>query len=217
MKKIVKTNPEPSFFTTFRLTPGATYQNMPSGNMFEFDVKRALKQSLLEEQGYICCYCMKRINMDNSTIEHWNPQCSLDNTNLDYSNLFVVCNGNPGKPKDTHCDEHKGKIGIKYLPTDPKVESETKYRGNGEIYSDDEDWNKCLNDVLNLNFLRLVLNRKAVVDGVTASLSKIKGSAPRGVLDRKLREWNCKDNSGMFKEYCAVVIYYLKKRIAKLG
>jgi len=36
--------------------------------------KAAIQLSLLEEQGYICAYCMKPINQNEMKIEHWFPQ-----------------------------------------------------------------------------------------------------------------------------------------------
>ena len=36
-----------------------------------------LKQQLIREQGEICCYCMKRISLTNSHIEHFWPKSYL--------------------------------------------------------------------------------------------------------------------------------------------
>ena len=36
--------------------------------------RRKLREELLKEQGYICCYCMKRINLDSSHNEHFWPK-----------------------------------------------------------------------------------------------------------------------------------------------
>ena len=56
--------------------------------------KRELKQSLLEDQGYICCYCGKRIENDSTTpIEHLNPKSIYKNRTYDYTNLLASCDG----------------------------------------------------------------------------------------------------------------------------
>ncbi|MCF2598074.1 hypothetical protein I6E10_04830 [Phocaeicola barnesiae] len=49
MRKIQK-QPEPREWTEYRLTPGAHYE-----------ASSELRQALLEEQGYLCAYCMRRI------------------------------------------------------------------------------------------------------------------------------------------------------------
>ena len=43
-----------------------------------------LRKSLLEEQGYICCYCMSRIDCKNSKIEHFKPQSLHRDKQIDY-------------------------------------------------------------------------------------------------------------------------------------
>jgi uncharacterized protein (TIGR02646 family) len=54
------------------------------------DVRNAVKQALLDEQGHICCYCQNTIE---TTIEHFVPR-SIDATRMfDYDNLFVCCKG----------------------------------------------------------------------------------------------------------------------------
>ena len=41
--------------------------------------KTDIQESLLEEQGALCAYCMCRIDKDNMKIEHWNPQSIAPN------------------------------------------------------------------------------------------------------------------------------------------
>jgi uncharacterized protein (TIGR02646 family) len=56
--------------------------------------KAKLRKSLLEDQGYICCYCGKRIENDSKTpIEHLNPKSTYKNRTYDYINLLASCNG----------------------------------------------------------------------------------------------------------------------------
>ncbi|QSV71285.1 MAG: TIGR02646 family protein [Aphanizomenon flos-aquae KM1D3_PB] len=56
-----------------------------------------LKKALLTEQGYICCYCMRRISEDNMEIEHWQPQSKYPELQINYKNLLASCSGNRGK------------------------------------------------------------------------------------------------------------------------
>jgi uncharacterized protein (TIGR02646 family) len=58
------------------------------------DVKNAVKKDLLDEQGYICCYCQSRINMDEKTqIEHFIARSSDPTKMFDYDNLLGCCDG----------------------------------------------------------------------------------------------------------------------------
>lgn len=58
--------------------------------------KKELKQSLLREQGFVCCYCGRRIFNDHNTqIEHLEPKHLFKNRNkiYDYDNLMASCYG----------------------------------------------------------------------------------------------------------------------------
>lgn len=65
MRHIVKQS-EPSLFTKWKAcNPTATYKKDLKGI-----VKHKLKESLIEEQHYLCCYCECRITLETSHIEH---------------------------------------------------------------------------------------------------------------------------------------------------
>lgn len=65
MKQINK-NQEPQSLQEHRLKWFADYDN--------YLQKEELRESLLKEQGHICCYCMQRIKKDKMKIEHWRSQ-----------------------------------------------------------------------------------------------------------------------------------------------
>jgi uncharacterized protein (TIGR02646 family) len=68
------------------------------------DVKNAVKKDLLDEQGYICCYCQSRINMDEKTqIEHFIARSSDPTKMFDYDNLLAGCDG--GQKSREDCDQ----------------------------------------------------------------------------------------------------------------
>lgn len=52
---LIKKKSEPHSLTIYKKTINASFDNQPS------KVKEDLRKSLLEEQGYICAYCMKRM------------------------------------------------------------------------------------------------------------------------------------------------------------
>ena len=78
MKRIVKGR-EPQSLLEHRLKSFADYDN--------YSEKDELRESLLTEQGHICCYCMQRISADRMKIEHWQSQDEYEELQLDYNNL----------------------------------------------------------------------------------------------------------------------------------
>lgn len=84
---IKKTTPPPEFIE-YCQTPGVTYGEL-SGKP-----KRALRRRLLEDQGYICCYCGREIFDDEHTkIEH--VKCQKYHTDLElvFENMLASCDG----------------------------------------------------------------------------------------------------------------------------
>ena len=46
--------------------------------------KQQLKEALLHEQKYLCCYCCNRISDDSSHIEHFVPQSKDSGFSIEY-------------------------------------------------------------------------------------------------------------------------------------
>ena len=117
MKHIEKTCP-PEEFVEYCKTPGVSYDGLTGDN------KKLLRKRLLEDQGYICCYCGCEIEDNKHTkIEH--IKCQEKNTGLalKYENMLVSCDGGDADrekrlyPKhQIHCDAKKG---TKDIPISP--------------------------------------------------------------------------------------------------
>ncbi|WP_254173024.1 retron system putative HNH endonuclease [Planktothrix pseudagardhii] len=209
MKQIIKIT-EPSCLLKYRQTANATYE--------DYRPKDPLKKALLTEQGYICCYCMKRISEDNMEIEHFTPQSVNPKLQLDYHNLLGSCQGNRGKPQRIqHCNARKGDEKITLNPTDPQKNCENfiKYGSDGKIYADDTTINHELDNILNLNNQTLKTNRKKVIETIIDELNKrFPGKTwSQEFLRKKINEWQNKNKKGQYNEYCQFVIYYLSKRL----
>ncbi|BDA71255.1 hypothetical protein CAL7716_054210 [Calothrix sp. PCC 7716] len=213
MKLIIKAK-EPKSLLEHRLQPFADYDNYPH--------KDELRASLLSEQGYICCYCMQRIQDDKMKIEHWRSQDEYPDLQLDYNNLLGACEGGQGLPKHLqHCDTKKGNAVLTINPLDSlkNCENVIKYHLNGQMYSDDIMINEELNKILNLNVQILKENRKKILDVLIQTLKseRPKGDWTAAMLNNKIREWSNKDEDNKYKAYCQIVIYYLKKKLSKLN
>jgi hypothetical protein len=151
-------------------------------------------------------------------IEHWHSQHRHPSEQLDYRNLLGACLGNEGQPRKLqHCDERKRDDDLSRNPADPvhHIESAVRFEGDGQISSPDHAFDRELNDVLNLNVAFLKNNRKATLDGFKLTLQK-RGPLQRHTLERWLRDWNGESHSGELQPYCQVVVYWLKKRLARL-
>lgn len=209
MKRIVK-GPEPRSLTQHRVKSHADYDN--------YQEKDELRQSLLSEQGYICCYCMSRITLDKMRIEHWRPQSRYSSLQLDYRNLLGACLGNEGaREENEHCDKRKGENEVTINPADllKNCEILVKYASTGKIRSDDPNIEFDLNQTLNLNVGFLVKNRKTELQEVINKLNNMFPGKPwpRAYLVKIVNKLNAKDSSGRYSEYCQYVALYLSKRL----
>ena len=203
---------EPDELTQYRLKPGALYD----GDASFTPIKAKIRERLLTEQGHLCAYCMQRIHADSMKIEHWQCQERYSEAQLDYKNMLGVCPGNEGQPLANQiCDTRKGNADLKYHPANPdhRINSRIKYLGNGKIYSDDPEFYQQLNRVLNLNYSRLVQNRKEIVDVMIGQLSNREGSRTRTQIQNILQHWTVPNRDGQLQPYNGVAIYFLTRRL----
>lgn len=186
--------------------------------------KEDIRKNLLAEQGRLCAYCMRRIDEDSMKIEHWYLEDRLsEREKLDYRNMLGVCEGHidgqSGK-WDT-CDAHKKNQLLTIDPQNAQQISEIKYRTkSGEIYSDNPDIDKDLNDTLNLNSEKHFLkqNRKAILDEVIKNLvsEKRKGNWNSKMLQSMKQKYEQYDSEGKKREYAGIVLWYLNKKLRSL-
>jgi conserved hypothetical protein TIGR02646 len=207
--KYIRKSREPNSLMQYRRQQQDAYY-------YSYPQKDELRDSLLKEQKYICCYCMQRIDKERMRIEHWKPQSKCPDKQLTYTNLLGACLGNEGRPKNLrHCDVSKGKIEITINPTEPACKILIKFKATGEIYSDDSGINNDLSVTLNLNNQTIVNNRKVVLDKVYKNLETHKGQWSKDILQKEIDKWEGKHDSE-YKPYCQIVIYHLKNKVAKL-
>ncbi len=224
MKQITK-NSEPRSLVQYRAN-GGTFEDLP---------KDEVRNSLLAEQGHICCYCMKRIpqklkqeeidkNYPSSKIEHVKCQSQNSDQELNYSNMLLACNGNHGSPKIMQtCDTYKGEMDLSFNPADTRrnIESLIRYRANGEIFSDDETIDNELNSVLNLNTKDLVDLRevfyKEIQQRIILEGKKRKGKDIQKRFYENEKEKLLTQNSGKYIPYCMVGVYLIEKKLNKLN
>jgi hypothetical protein len=161
---------------------------------------------------------MQRIAAASMKVEHWQSQTRYSGNQLNYGNMLACCPGNEGSPpKEQHCDTRKGEQVISLNPANPAHHPlmRIRYAGDGTIRSDNTQFNDEINSVLNLNWIRLRSNRKSVWESVTQVLSQTPGTRTRNEIQKLIVRWQKTDAEGQLREYCAVAIYYLSKKLAK--
>ena len=215
MRAITKES-EPPSLTAHRQTPHGDYDNYPD--------KDTLRRSLSTEQRGLCCYCMGRIrpNSDSMKIEHWRGQARYPDEQLRYRNMLGACLGDEGQPhRLQHCDTRKGDQDLRWNPADPDrdVASRLSYRIDGAIVSDDCEFDRQLNDVLNLNLPTLKQRRKGVLDAVLEWWRRERNSLQGPVSRRRMEHERDRYRTGAdeLAPYCQVAVWWLERRIARLS
>lgn len=193
-------------WTEYRLTPGVEYQAIPE-----------LRKSLLEEQGYVCAYCMRRIpvkdcNSDEKTrIEHILCRERHADLQLDYKNMVICC---PGAINDEfHCDKLKGTRDVTFdLFSGAFINTLSYSSKDGKIKSSNVQYDREINEILNLNHPFLKKNRSIILSGIINQLNK-KKQWKASELRKLLENWNVKDSEGQYKPYNGIVIWFLEKHL----
>lgn len=168
MKHIVKKG-EPASFSVWKAAhPGAVYKDL--NLLVNRSVKADLKQSLLDEQGYICCYCEREVAENTSHIEHFKPKDSrlpYTHLQLDYTNLHACCNLYASSTAPRICGVKKDNVYDARLisPLEPDCASHFVYAYDGSVAPVAGDMRAVYTiRLLGLNSAFLQAMRKAVID-----------------------------------------------------
>ena len=74
MKRIEK-GAEPRLLSIWKQQDSMAHR--PRWNRVPAAIRESVHESLMREQGFICCYCESRISMDDSYIEHFRPKTNF--------------------------------------------------------------------------------------------------------------------------------------------
>lgn len=137
--KHVEKHQEPAAFTDWKALAnedwGPTYDDLSGAP------KAAVKEALMKEQGYLCCYCERRLIETDSHIEHFQPQSDPAVDPLDYGNLLCSCQNRIKKGEPRHCGNLKGDWFDPELlvsPLNPDCEHRFSFEGDGLIKPADQ-------------------------------------------------------------------------------
>lgn len=206
MKYIEKQSP-PAGLTAYCRTPGATYQGLKKKKA----LYKVVKEALANEQGYICCYCGRRISGKGDTqIEHIFAKGTpvYEEIQLDYeTNLLACCDGGKGqrsqgtiRKEDLFCESVKGSDILPVIPLYRECESKFLFSEDGEIVGVSKDAEVTVK-LLNLNSPVLKNMRKYAIDNYSL--------CPPADWGAELLRLRKRDQAGAYEEFCFVLESYI--------
>jgi uncharacterized protein (TIGR02646 family) len=207
VRRIHKRSQEPPALLSYRKAAdlNRSYAAFPS--------KDSLREPLLEDQGWLCCYCMRRTDVRDMKIEHYRSQHRHREQELDWRNLLAACSGGEGRPFASQtCDTRKAD---EDLVLDPRTDSvrAIRYLGSGRLVVDDRNHVDDVERRLNATELRQA--RAQAIDNLRRELSRRfggSGSWRRQDLQRYLDGLR---RLRPFPEFLAVYEYWLEKKLAQ--
>ena len=163
--KFITKDAEPKEFKDWKDLGNDDWQ--PTYDELRGNEKAAVKKSLMEEQGYICCYCERRLEDRDSHIEHLRPQSDPTVDPLDYSNMLCSCQNQLKTGDLCHCGIlKKDWFGGDFVsPLSENCEDNFSYTHDGRIQALPEDNNAAQQTITNLGLDIPKLNaqrRKAI-------------------------------------------------------
>jgi uncharacterized protein (TIGR02646 family) len=189
MRHVIKTAPPPSFVTWLEAQRAAEAEL--SWNALPTVEKAALHARLLEDQGYLCCYCEQRIDLERSHVEHLIPgEKASDRGALDFANLYASC-GRAGRYIPNHCGPHKEDDRIQITPAMSDSRAYFAFLPNGAMAArhtiPPDERRDAVRTIKTLNLdapYDLRAMRQKAMDEVRAYLLRNPGEDPNGIASR---------------------------------
>jgi len=181
-----------------------------------------LQDTLIEEQGYICAYCNRRIhrgtpeNDEQLRVDHIQPKIGIPDPisiTFNYYNLVGCCYGDEKEssrtnpPHSPHCDVSKKNVPIpqSIFPTNITCEQLLLYSAEGEIFAPDAILQDVINNTLNLNCEKLTILRK------NAILPFLDIDILPDEADKLIRNYITPNSQNQLAPFCGAIIGYLRQ------
>lgn len=208
MKYIQKNSPPPEFVSYCQCAT-ASYAGLRGRK----SLYKKVKKSLAQDQGFICCYCGRRISGEHSDtqIEHLYAKGTsvYEEMQLDYeTNLLACCDGGKQersngtiRKEDLYCESLKGDTILPVNPLNIECENKFLFSDDGEVIGVSKDAEVTIK-ILNLNSPVIKNMRKYAID----NYSLFPPLDWQTELDRLKR----KDANGKYEEFCFVLQQYIE-------
>ena len=167
-----------------------------------------VKQTLLEEQNHLCCYCESAAKDAESHIEHYEPRSRAKNRIYDYTNLACSCNG--GRDRDRHCGHRKGRAYDHRLFINPSVDdpgelisydTEGGIGAQSVVSAEEKDRVQYMIRTLNLDCARLTGMRRAHARGVVQIIQGFLDSGASDQLEKMAGYYLLPDQDGLLEQF----------------
>jgi len=179
-----------------------------------------IRKKLLDDQGFICCYCQRRIPHKSkkgkfitpkSKIEHFKCQKNFPRLQLDYRNMFIACRGKGNNDEHT-CDTKKEDDLLLKTDFSKAIQNNIYYTKVGEMKSFDTDLQKDIDEILNLNEENLRVSRSAIYVAIQMTKKRL-GKKPnyQTELSKLVRNIQNKNSKGQLVEFLGTHLYFLNK------
>lgn len=182
----------------------------PNWKRLNADVRKCIQEALLNEQGFVCCYCGSAIQMDNSHIEHFRPKNKYPELQLEYDNLLCSCQKELQKTEPRHCGNSKGSWFDENLiisPLNPECEFHFNFLENGDI-SPSEESNVAAQQTIKhlaLKIKKLKELRKASISAVLDNMDVIDNFT----LQKEIQIYSQRDINNKYSPFCFVILNVL--------
>jgi len=185
---------EPKEFTEWKKkNKGATYKNVNP------EIKLFIKKRLLAEQFFLCCYCEKQIEIENSTIEHLQTIDNKPKEQLNYSNFLASCNS------QHHCNQKRGNKSLQINPLQKNIANNfsfyLSFSGKNLVIKMNGD-EETIN-ILNLNDNQLARKRGKSYFGIKNIISNEN-------VQEMIDKLSLPDENGKLQEFVSAITQVLK-------
>lgn len=208
MKYIAK-GAEPAEFSDWKAKANDNWQ--PTYSNLSGDIKKTIKDALMTEQGYICCYCEGRLHYNDSHIEHHQPQSDPTTDAIDFSNLLCSCQDRLKKGEPRHCASSRGNWPMPISPLDPACEARFAFSLDGLIRPANEDDEEAKETIskLQLDIPKLNSLRKGAIEPFS------EGGLSLEELQSFVSGYLSKDDKGQFGEFWTTIRYLFERSATK--
>jgi uncharacterized protein (TIGR02646 family) len=194
-----------AWLLTVRATNKEDYREMPR------EVKSVVLEALVDEQGQLCAYTMRRIDANMSHIEHVKPEslCRLDarGSDLDFANM-LACFPREGMPRFCRYGAQKKEdwwnAALFVSPLSPTCERMFRFKRDGTVSAlPASAAARNTIRILALDHPTLTEDRRRAID------EYLYGQSHNAPLSRaqasRLRERVCAISNGRFIEFCVAL------------
>jgi uncharacterized protein (TIGR02646 family) len=209
LKYIIKGN-EPKEFTEWKTNePNAVYEDLKDPE------KSRVIEFLLNEQGFICCYCGGRIELANSNIEHVITRKDSPDKELDFQNFLASCSGGISREskQHKHCNNYRSDKELPISPFDKNCETYFKYKNTGEVISSKkrkdslDDYKKVEMTLENLGLNSEILKEKR--KNLINQTFELIGKGMINDISEEIKFYQSKQEN-KYQPFCFVIYSYLK-------